>query len=332
MRRRSRRDLEIFSLSFLDCVSCAFGALILLFVISMGSERRSLQSVREALLLLFQRRQAELAQSLEEQARQAAILGVSTQTVRTLDETLRDLTVTRDTLVRQIGEAQAGAAKLAADLDLRQAELDARQRLLDLPQTDPRAPVGLPIEADHVVFLIDTSGSMRDPSTGLLLPYVVRKVREVFQAYPRIQGIQFLDADGGYLLPGSAGRWLPDDPAQREQLVRAVAAYPRASSSNPVPGLIRALRTFGEKQAAGKRVAIYVLGDEFTQTAAEVLPRIDRLNPRGSDGRRPVTINALGFPHVVLADRVFTRTGVRFANLMRELAWAHDGAFVGVVE
>lgn len=29
-----RRDIEIFSLSFLDCICCGFGAIILLFVLS----------------------------------------------------------------------------------------------------------------------------------------------------------------------------------------------------------------------------------------------------------------------------------------------------------
>jgi len=330
--RRRRRELEIFSLSFLDCVSCAFGALILLFVISMGSERRTLQDVRDALLLLFQRRQAELAQSLEQQASSAAQLATAQAEVHSLDSALRSLVVDRETLQRRIADAEAGAARLAAELNTRSAELDARQRLLDLPQTDIRSPVGLPVEADHLLIVIDTSGSMRDPATGQILPYVIRKVRELFLAYPAITGLQFMDADGAYLIPGTAGRWIPDQRHSRDQLVQAVANYPRASSSNPVPGLLRALRTFGGDAAAGKKVAIYVFGDEFTQTAAEVLPRIDRLNPRGADGRRPVAIHALGFPHVVLSDRAITRTGVRFANLMRELAWAHDGAFVGVID
>lgn len=330
--RRRRSNLEIFSLSFLDCICCAFGALILLFVISMGSERRSLQDVRDALMLLLQRRQAELSKVMEEHDLKAERVAASSAVVQDLESSLHQLAVEIETLRRQIGEAESGAARLAAERDTRQLELDARQRLLDLPQTDPRSPVGLPVEADHLVLIIDTSGSMRDPATGLILPYAIRKVRELFMAYPSIEGIQFLDADGAYLIPGTAGRWIPDQPQAREQLIRTVATYPRSSASNPVPGLIRALRTFGGEAAAGKRVAIFVIGDEFTQTAAEVLPRLDRLNPRGPDGSRTVAIHAIGLPHVVLADRMFMRTGIRFANLMRELAWAHDGTFVGVVD
>ena len=35
---KKRRDIEIFSLSFLDCVCCGFGALILLLVLSKTAE------------------------------------------------------------------------------------------------------------------------------------------------------------------------------------------------------------------------------------------------------------------------------------------------------
>jgi len=33
-----RHDIEIFSLSFLDCICCGFGAIILLFVLSKFAE------------------------------------------------------------------------------------------------------------------------------------------------------------------------------------------------------------------------------------------------------------------------------------------------------
>ena len=38
MRRRGRRGVEVFSLSFLDAVCCGFGAIILLFVLNKMGE------------------------------------------------------------------------------------------------------------------------------------------------------------------------------------------------------------------------------------------------------------------------------------------------------
>ena len=37
---KRRRETEIYSLSFLDCICCGFGAIILIFVISIGSRQR----------------------------------------------------------------------------------------------------------------------------------------------------------------------------------------------------------------------------------------------------------------------------------------------------
>ena len=53
---RRRRHFEVFSLSFLDVISCGFGAIILLLVISKISEPRVIeQTVREKLPEGFQR-------------------------------------------------------------------------------------------------------------------------------------------------------------------------------------------------------------------------------------------------------------------------------------
>ena len=35
-----RRQTQVFSLSFLDCICCGFGAIILIFVLNIGSRRR----------------------------------------------------------------------------------------------------------------------------------------------------------------------------------------------------------------------------------------------------------------------------------------------------
>ena len=55
-----RRDIEIFSLSFLDVICCAFGAIILLFVLSKFAEPIIIEEVREDLQLEVQRLEEEL--------------------------------------------------------------------------------------------------------------------------------------------------------------------------------------------------------------------------------------------------------------------------------
>ncbi len=113
-------------------------------------------------------------------------------------------------------------------------------------------------------------------------------------------------------------------------IINAVRRYGIASNSNPVPGIVRAIRALYDDQNKEMKMGIYVFGDEFTETSETVLERIDRMNPPGPNGRRPVTINAVGFPNLLRAGFSLGQSGVKFANLMRELTQEHGGAFVAV--
>ena len=60
MRRRGRRQIDIFNLSFLDVVSCGFGAIILLLVIVKIAEPHVIERLAVDLTGLVQRLEAEL--------------------------------------------------------------------------------------------------------------------------------------------------------------------------------------------------------------------------------------------------------------------------------
>lgn len=60
MSRRARRGIEIFSLSFLDVISCGFGAIILLLVIVKEAEPRVIEQLGVDLTGLVQQLEAEL--------------------------------------------------------------------------------------------------------------------------------------------------------------------------------------------------------------------------------------------------------------------------------
>ena len=55
-----RRELEIFSLSFLDCICCGFGAIILLFVLSKFGQPIKIEEVKQDLTALLAKREEEL--------------------------------------------------------------------------------------------------------------------------------------------------------------------------------------------------------------------------------------------------------------------------------
>jgi hypothetical protein len=80
------------------------------------------------------------------------------------------------------------------------------------------------------------------------------------------------------------------------------------------------------------RMGVYILGDEFNSSdpAGAVLERVDTLNARDAEGRRPITISAVGFPTTIRYPFSMGNTGLRFANLMRILTYEHGGSFIAL--
>ena len=333
-----RRQTEIFSLSFLDCICCGFGAIILIFVISIGSRQREQLDV----LLALQRALAEQAAALTrieaaqlEARREQQRIAPRLEEARRRQESLQAMI---DQLERSLRQEKKGQQALLVDLDELRQEIAARQRKPDhelkLKEVPP-APVGLPVGSNFLAFVVDTSGSMRDPNFGGLWPVVIRTIETVLDAYPNVQGIQLIDGDGRFILgrrgSGTAG-WLPDTPQTREAIKRTLRRYDQDTVSNPVPGIYNAMRFLFDKENPGMRMGIFVFGDEFNspQSADEVIRRLDELNPASEQGARAVTINAVGFPTTIRYQFSMGNTGLRFANLMRTVTYLHGGAFIAL--
>lgn len=330
-----RSTVPVFSLSFLDCICCGFGAIILIFVLTMGSQTKVVQELRERLQRLIQQQLitlAELRRSREEIMLTQARASDST-VAQQEKEALRQLLLR---LEQQVADQQSARDRLVVDVEQAKADLAARQRKkeVDLKGVDP-TPIGLPASGTHIAFIIDSSGSMRDPNTERIWPIVLKKFEEVLDSYPEVKGIQFLDADGRFILGGRQAeqRWLPDNTANREAIKNALHNYDIFSNSNPVPGIVRALRTLHDENDPGMRMTLFILGDEFTGTADAVLRRLDELNPRDeTTGKRKVVINAIGFPTAVKMGFSMGNTGVKYANLLREVCHQHGGAFIALRE
>ncbi len=333
-----RRQTEIFSLSFLDCICCGFGAIILIFVISIGSRQREQLDV----LLALQRALAEQAAALTriestqlEARREQQRLAPRLEEARRRQDSLQAMI---DQLERSLQQERQGQQALLVDLDALRKEIAARQRKPDhelVLKEVPPAPVGLPVGSNFLAFVVDTSGSMRDPNFGGLWPVVIRTIETVLDAYPNVQGIQLIDGDGRFILgrrgSGTAG-WLPDSPQTRDAIKRTLRRYDQDTVSNPVPGIYNAMRFLYDKENAGMRMGIFVFGDEFNspQSADEVIRRLDELNPANDQGARAVTINAVGFPTTIRYQFSMGNTGLRFANLMRTVTYLHGGAFIAL--
>ena len=328
-----RRPTQVFSLAFLDCICCGFGAIILIFVLSVSTQNKANEEVLAGLRKILADKIAAIAQihvtkeDLERSNTRVTDLLVD---ARLKNDSIHALI---DELEGQLQNEKRGQKALLVDVDELKKEIAARQKKSEaplLPNIEP-LPVGLPVaNITHVVFVVDCSGSMRDPVTDGLWSIAIRKMQEVLEVYPKIEGFQFIDADGRFILGGRT--WIEDSPETRAQAIRTMRRYAADNTSNPVPGIKQALTRLYDPASEKMKMAIYIFGDEFStgDSAESALSAIDKLNPADADGHRKVVINAIGFPTTVNYQFSMGNTGLRFANLMRELCFEHGGAFIAL--
>jgi hypothetical protein len=328
MRRRRGRDFEVFSMSFLDTICCAFGAIILLFMLSKFGEPKALEKSRldlEGRLLALQEERAELRGQTEILNRDL------TERERQLSEVRLKLARLRGDLSAVKGKYQSStedadvANKLEGQLVAAQQQLTEEMKKVlgaEFRRAPQDAVAGLPVDSEYIIFIIDTSGSM----ANYVWPLMLRKMQEVLDAYPTVKGWQVMSDEGTYMFPSYRGRWLPDTPAQRKLVLDRLRDWFPFSNSSPVEGIIEAIRTY---YSTGKKISLYVVGDEFTGSSIDAVVRaVDQINREERGGRR-VRIHALGFPVRPDAPQV---TSIRFATLMRVLCTRNGGTFVGLNE
>ena len=297
--RLRRRDTEVFSLSFLDCICCGFGAIILLLVISEFGEPVVIEKSRknmEQQLLDLQKQRFEIRGETDQLDRQMkGRVDLLLKAKQNLARAAGDMTSIQgqykasrtDSSVSNIVES-ALAAEFQS-LSTEQAKLLAKSRERRRIRTD--AVGGIPVDSQYIIFVVDTSGSMQSAHWDTANTVM----REVLDIYPKVKGLQILDDNGKEMFGGSRGTWLTDSPRQRAQIV--------------------------------ERISLYVMGDEFTGRSIQAaIDSVTKVNKTDEQGRRRVRIHAIGFPEGNMAPF----TNIRFAALMRAMCEQNNGTFVGI--
>lgn len=325
---RKRRQMEEFSVSFLDVICCGFGAIILLLMITKTLEPLLLEKSNINLQgQVDQREQAlfEIRGKINELRRQINDstngLTLTLDQLAELEKQLNAVLGKYESLSSEQEEIATENRKLAA---AKQSLTDEMQRLLGLDFRRSSGLVGgITVDSEYIIFVIDTSASMQNGAW----PMVVRKVSETLSIYPQVKGIQVLNDMGGYMFNQYAGTWIEDSPGIRRSIISTLQSWAPFSNSSPVEGISTAVNTYYDPD---KRISIYVFGDDYTgNSIEEVVEAVDRVNLADESGRRRVRIHAVGFP--VHLDSQGARV-YRFAALMRELAYRNDGTFVGLAE
>lgn len=165
--KKQRKQIDIFNLSFLDVISCGFGAIILLLVLSEVSEPLVRENEQTDLLQESVQLQEEIEQrrvdidekdkSLQQQKED--LLALQTQTLQ-LEKKLaaiekkRSEVMTGDRATSKI-EQQLLAARQQLNEEMRRLQEIPVRKAMDSPIG------GVPVDSEYIIFIIDTSGSMQ---------------------------------------------------------------------------------------------------------------------------------------------------------------------------
>lgn len=312
-RKQNSRDLQVFNLSFLDVVSCGFGAVIMLVLISHTSESTAIQDDGMISGLLKNLFQSE--QRIEEKRVQLQLLKQQLSSEQAL---MDDLNATRTQLQHRSETDRIKLKKLGVDIQGLELVESSLKRISITPDTakqrDPMSG-GIPVDSDYVIFIIDTSGSMQQ-----IWRRVIGELTRVLDIHPKVKGFQVLSDNGAYLLSAYSGKWIPDTPTARRNALKLISGWNTASNSSPVEGLTVALRTYAR---SGKNISIYIFGDDYTGSSyGPVLDALDRLNRNRINGNPLVKVHAVGF--------VTMQSTNRFPILMREITRRNKGTFLAL--
>ena len=326
---RRKRAPEEFSLSFLDVICCGFGAVILLLMITKTVEPQ----IIEASTVNLEGKLADLQEQLFEIRGETRVLN---RDLNAKHEQLSEYEERIAILRGQLASARSRYDNIQVQTDsnevisgqlaiARQELTDEMKRLLGLQYRSKNQLIGgIPVDSEYIIFVIDTSGSM----FSYAWERVLEEIEATLSIYPEVKGIQVMNDMGAYLFSRYRGKWIPDTPGRRKVILQNLRGWHAFSNSSPVEGITAAIRTFYDP---GKKISIYVFGDEFTgESISEVIDTVDRINREDAQGNRLVRIHAVGFPVQFIRAPHLQTTGIRFATLMRELTHRNGGTFVAL--
>ncbi len=319
-QQQNKDSQEQNTISFLDVIACAFGAIVLLVLILPIGERATEdvpnQSIEQSGRLLF------LIDSVREEI---ALLQSQVATNETLLESVQSESSSIADATAQISEAVQRTNDQLANVEAEnKAVATTRTIVADyLAQQKEAASVptelgGIPVDSEYLVFVVDTSGSMQ-----MIWDDVIDEVERFWLLYPELKGFQVMNDNGAYLYGHTRGRWIPDSDSRRKRALARMGYWPAYSDSSPVDGIAEAI---DDLYRAGDKMAIVVVGDDYQGQSFEgFLDDVDKKVTSRSVGEADLRIHALGF---------WNSSGVsspeNLSVLMRELTRRYNGAFVAL--
>lgn len=187
----------------------------------------------------------------------------------------------------------------------------------------PAARLARPESATHLVFVVDTSSSLRDRKSGRLPPGVFQSILSVMLAQDEMRAVQMFDTEGRRML-APRDEWRSCTPETLLEIERALERAPASTLVNPVAGITQAIRRLPVPEGGGARLQLWVIGETFVSQSESVLCRLDDANPADGRGLRRASINVM---QLGLPGRKSDPSSEAFRSVMSAVAQQHGGTF-----
>jgi len=324
--KRQRRASQEASISFLDVISCGFGAIVLLLVIARVGDPAALEEAENKLRATVKEYQERLFDVRGESVVLNEQLKSRKEQLSELTERVARLKAKLASIEKQSVQISQSEAREKKQLQLVMQVLSEEMERLLGPEFKQQNKLigGIPVDSDYIIFVIDTSGSMQVAAWEK----VKKEMINILDIYPDVKGLQVLNDMGQYMFSAYRGRWIPDSPEMRKNIVKTLNTWAPFSNSSPVEGINAAIQTFYK---ADRKISIYTLGDDFQgRSIRNIVKAIDRLNQAHRGAERLVRIHAIGFPVHFPPGGTPSASAIKFAALMRELSYNNGGTFIGL--
>lgn len=318
MKKKEGDEASSATVSFLDIIACAFGAIVLLVLILPIEELGILAdsdptSIDYAQLVLdketLDNEIEALTREITENQQLLAQLGASSaqeeQRTTTYRNTITATTHELNRLRSRTNDTKAAIQKMKTE------------KLDSIVEKDY---AGIPVDSEYVAFVIDTSGSMKD-----IWSHVMHEVNGVLSLYPKMKGFQILSDEGKYLYRAQTKRWVPDTPQARRHALYRLRTWRARSNSSPATGIKTALRDLYDPN---KKIAIFVFGDDFAsnEDIDQYIQDLQNSVASANVEADSLRIHAIGFEN----HDGSVWSALRFSVLMRELTQRNGGAFLAL--
>ena len=324
--KRRRGAMEA-SVSFLDVISCGFGAIVLLLIIAPVGDPTKLEETEQQLQTIVQ----ELTEKLFKIRGEAVVLS---ENLKSRKEQISDLETRVARLKAQLASVDKQSKEIAQSKIVEEVQLRLAMQVLteEMERLVPQDTVknqligGVPVDSEYVIFVIDTSGSMQMAAWRRLQTEMLN----ILNIYPAVKGIQVMNDMGQYMFSDTRRAWMKDSESTRKLIMKALDSWAPFSNSSPVEGINAAIQTFYRPD---RKISIYTLGDDFSgRSIRSVVKAVNNLNQAHAGADRLVRIHALGFPVHFSPGRTPSESAIKFAALMRELTYNNGGTFIGLTD